>query len=82
MIKTIETAVGRLPDELSADVSYYSEDNLEILEAHGIRGTASPPGARSTARWSKTAAAGSRQAIMAWRLKQGERRSCYLSWAR
>ena len=38
MVEAIEAAAGAPPDELSADAGYCSEDNLETLTAHGIRG--------------------------------------------
>ena len=39
MVEAIEAAAGAPADELSADAGYCSEDNLETLTAHGIRGS-------------------------------------------
>ena len=38
MLDAIEQATGRLPDELSADAGYCSEDNLKALEERNVRG--------------------------------------------
>lgn len=38
MVEQIETLNGRVPEELSADAGYCSEDNLATLEARSIRG--------------------------------------------
>ena len=69
MIGAIEAQTGRLPDELSADAGYCSEDNLETLESHAIRGYI----ATGRQRHGTAAAVGA----MARRLKQGGRRSRY-----
>lgn len=37
-IKAIKKTTGRIPAELSADAGYCSEQNLELLVQHGIRG--------------------------------------------
>ncbi len=38
MVDQIEENTGHLPDELSADTGYCSEDNIGALEAREIRG--------------------------------------------
>ena len=80
MIEAIEAAAGRLPDELSADAGYCSEDNLKTLEGCAIRGylaTGRQEHGTAAAVGTKAAAPGSRRAAMARRLKQGGRRSRY-----
>lgn len=80
MIEAIEAAAGRLPDELSADAGYCSEDNLKALEEHAIRGylaTGRQKHGTPAAVAGKAAPAGSRRAAMARRLKRGGRRSRY-----
>lgn len=80
MIAAIEAAAGRLPDELSADAGYCSEDNLKALEERAIRGyLASGRQKHGTAAAvsKKAARANSRRAAMARRSKQGGRRSRY-----
>ena len=38
MIEAMEASAGELPDELSADAGYCSEENLKLLKRKGIRG--------------------------------------------
>jgi len=80
LVDTIQALAGALPQEVSADAGYCSEDNLAGLEERDIRGyvatgrqkhgTASATGNRAKRR-------GSRVAAMATRLKRGARRSRY-----
>ena len=80
MVEAIEAAAGAPPDELSADAGYCSEDNLETLTAHGIRGyiaTGRQKHGTAAAMGRRTAQPGSLKAAMATRLKRGGRRSRY-----
>ena len=80
MLCASEAMTGRQPDELPADAGgYCSEANIETLETHSIRGYLATGRQKhgTTAVGSKAAAAGSRRATMARRLKRGGRRSRY-----
>ena len=80
MIEAIEAQTGRPPNELSADAGYCSEDNLETLEAHAIRGyiaTGRQKHGTAAAVSTKAVPPQSRRAAMTRRLKQGGRRSRY-----
>ncbi len=80
MMEAIETAAGRLPDELSADAGYCSETNLELLEGRAVRGyvaTGRQKHGTASATNGRAEPAGGRRAAMARRLKQGGRHSRY-----
>ncbi len=80
MIEAIEEETGTLPQQLSADAGYGSEDNLAILKTHGIRGyvaTGRQKHGTAAAVGAKAAPCGSLREAMARRLKQGGRRSRY-----
>ncbi len=80
MVEAIEAAAGALPDELSADAGYCSEDNLKALAARRIRGyvaTGRQKHGTTAAVGARAAPPGSLRAAMATRLKRGGRQSRY-----
>jgi hypothetical protein len=80
MLDQIEANVGRYPDEVSADAGYCSEDNLEGIEARGIRGYVATG---RQAHGSQSATSGEernrrpRASAMRTRLRRGGHRSRY-----
>ena len=80
MIKAIKEEAEALPKELSADAGYGSEDNLKILQAHGIRGyvaTGRQKHGSAAAVGAKAAPPGTLREAMRRRLRLGGRRSRY-----
>jgi transposase len=80
VVDAIEALAGALPQEVSADAGYCSEDNLAGLEERDIRGyvaTGRQKHGTASATGKQTKRRGSRVAAMATRLKRGGRRSRY-----
>ena len=81
MLDAIEQATGRLPDELSADAGYCSEDNLKALEERNVRGYVATGRQRhgtKSATGTGPVRSGSRRAAMRCRLRRGGDGSLYL----
>ena len=80
MLDAIEQATGRLPDELSADAGYCSEDNLKALEERNVRGYVATGRQRhgtKSATGTGPVRSGSRRAAMRLRLRRGGHNSRY-----
>ena len=74
MLDAIERETGRLPDELSADAGYCSEDNLKALEERNVRGyvaTGRQKHGTKSATGTGKVRAGSHRAAMRRRLRRG-----------
>jgi transposase len=80
MVDAVKAMAGALPEEVSADAGYCSEDNLAGLEKRGVRGyvaTGRQKHGATSATGRRAKPRGSRVAAMATRLKRGARRSRY-----
>jgi len=80
MVDAVAAMAGALPEEVSADAGYCSEDNLAGLEERDIRGyvaTGRQKHGAVSATGKRAKRRGSRVAAMATRLKRGARRSRY-----
>jgi Transposase DDE domain/Transposase domain (DUF772) len=80
MVDAVAAMAGALPEEISADAGYCSEDNLAGLEERDIRGyvaTGRQKHGAVSATGKRAKRRGSRVAAMATRLKRGARRSRY-----
>ena len=80
LVDAIEALAGALPQEVSADAGYCSEDNLAGLDERDIRGyvaTGRQKHGTVAATGDRAKRRGSRVAAMATRLKRGARRSRY-----
>jgi transposase len=80
MVDAVEAMAGALPQEVSADAGYCSEDNLAGIEKRGVRGylaTGRQKHGATSATGGRAKRRGTRVAAMATRLKRGARRSRY-----
>jgi hypothetical protein len=79
LVDAIEALAGALPQEVSADAGYCSEDNLAGLDERDIRGyvaTGRQKHGTVAATSNRAKRRGSRVAAMATRLKRGARQIC------
>ena len=79
MVERIKKQTGRVPQELSADSGYCSEDNLQHLDGRGIRGYVATGRQKhgSASATGKGAGRGPHVAAMTTRLRRGGHRSRY-----
>ena len=80
MIEAMEASAGELPDELSADAGYCSEENLKLLKRKGIQGyvaTGRRKHGKETATGARPPREGTCRAEMDRRLKQDGRDGRY-----
>jgi transposase len=80
IVDAIQALAGALPEEVSADAGYCSEENLAGLEERDIKGyvaTGRQKHGTTSATGSRAKRRGTRVAAMATRLKRGARRSRY-----